>query len=61
MIINTAMDKTSFFFLDVFLYVYLVFPMLWGPNVPTSRVIPVIFDLVGTFLVLMRKTQHVCV
>ncbi len=33
----------------VCVYVYLVFPILWGPNVPTSIVIPVHFDLLGTF------------
>lgn len=29
---------------------------IMGLNVPTSVVIPVVFDLVGTFLVPMRKT-----
>ncbi len=28
--------------------VYLAFPMLWGPNVPTRIVMPVHFDLMGT-------------
>ncbi len=30
--------------------VYLVFIMLWGPMAPTKIVIPVHFELVGTFV-----------
>lgn len=35
--------------LCVFVCVYLVFTMLWGPNVPTRIIIPVNSDIVETF------------
>lgn len=39
----------------MFVRVVLVNPSLWGPNVPTKIVVPVIFDLVRTFFIFLWK------
>ncbi len=39
----------TYYMFHVCVCVVLVFPTLWGPNVPTRIVIPVHFELLGTF------------
>ncbi len=53
-----ALFVESCVILCVCVCVVLVFPTLWGSNVPTSIVIPVNVDLVMTFLVPMRKQAY---
>jgi len=44
------------YFVYLYVCVVLVNSMLWGQNVPSKMAISKIIDLVGTFLVPMRKT-----